>query len=76
MAEVEIEIYALVRYSKNKIDEARDNIQNTILDNFDTLRTYGLAYIEFNDEDTDTIELRDDVRINYGSLTIMFKKIN
>ena len=74
-AEVSIDLYAKVKDGKVKIDQARDNIMTTILNNFATLKQYGLIYDKFDDDGTDTIELRDNININIGIILIIFTKL-
>lgn len=53
--EILIEFYALSKDGKEKIDEGRDNVRNTILTNQSTLDTYGL-YLKkdpFDDSNVD-----------------------
>ena len=40
---VELELFAEASEGKEKIDEARDNLQATIINNYSTLKTYGLV---------------------------------
>jgi hypothetical protein len=75
LIEMRIGLYALTSQRKEKIDEGRDNINNTILNNLTTLRNNNLVPVTFGDVDIDTEELSDDTKVHTGEITIEFKKI-
>lgn len=72
-AEVMVNIYTLSKNGKEQSDEGADNVQNTLVSNASTLRTYNLALKEdsINDDDISGIEFNQEI-INMRSISVNF----
>jgi len=68
-----VEAFAKANQGKGKIDEALDNIDNTIITNQNSLfTTYGLDFQTIDASNQDVF-IENDQRINTGALIVEFK---
>lgn len=71
--QIEIELWATSNQLKAKIDEMKDNIQETILNNITTLENQNLDLAEdwYDDSNVETVE-RDEVKYHTGAVLLSF----
>ena len=72
---VEIELFCIAaKDRKEKIDEMKDNLQSTMLNNLTTLNSQNLGLAEdwFEDNESDSLDINNE-KFHYGLVTLYFR---
>ena len=74
---VELELFAEAKDGKEKIDEARDNLQATIINNYSTLKTYGLVFATDNSfvDSEVSMDIYNEHKLNTASIELNLRLI-